>query len=292
MKAQFDHQLLMSFYLWFEKELLKDNLKAYQTGLSNTFKYVDFNDIPTNYIGYQGQFRQLVAEEGVDVPNSGFFFGSSFITGDSDSNGGVHIDYNNGRILFPSASGTSLDVTANSTVKEVNTYTTNADDLSVLLHSDFVEEGQSSQYLYNKEGKLDERTYFLPACIISLVNSDNEEFAFGGEEDTKSRIRVIVLSNNEFILDGVVSRSRDMVRNNITHIPYNQLPYGQSFTLKSFPYNYDTLKNNQGDNSLISHINKVSATVAVSETVRERLNKNISIAFIDFDLSTYRFPRV
>jgi len=82
------------------------------------------------------------------------------------------------------------------------------------------------------------------------------------------------------------------VRKNITHIPYNQLPYGQSFTLKNFPYNYNTLKTNQGDNALISHINKVSPTVAVSDTVRERLNKNISIAFIDFDLSTYRFPRV
>ena len=67
-----------------------------------------------------------------------------------------------------------------------------------------------AQYFYNKDSKLDEKIYFLPACIISLVNSDNEEFAFGGEEDTKSRIRVIVLTSNEFILDGVVSRSRDM----------------------------------------------------------------------------------
>ena len=292
MKAQFDHQLLMSFYLWFEKELLSEDLKAYQTGLSNTFKYVNFNDIPDSFVGYQGQFRQLVAEEDVDVPNSGFFVGGSFITGDSSENGGAHVDYNNGRILFPSASGQNLTITANSTVKEVNTYTTNADDLSVLLHSDFIEEGQSSQYFYNKDSKLDEKIYFLPACIISLVNSDNEEFAFGGEEDTKSRIRVIVLTSNEFILDGVVSRSRDMVRKNITHIPYNQLPYGQSFTLKNFPYKYNTLKTNQGDNALISHINKVSPTVAVSDTVRERLNKNISIAFIDFDLSTYRFPRV
>lgn len=292
MKAQFDHQLLMSFYLWFEKQLLSDDVKAYQTGLANTFKYIDLNDIPENYTAYQGQFRQLVAEEDVDVPNSGFFVGGNFVSGSAAANGGVYVDYNNGRIIFPSGSGTALTVTANSTVKEVNTYTSNDDDLSILVHSDFIEEGQSSQYLYGKDSKLDEKTYFLPACIITLVDSENKEFAFGGEEDTKSKIRVIALAKNEFILDGIASKCRDMVRKNITHIPYDSLPYGQSFTLKSFPYNYEDLKAAQGSNALISHIKNVTPTMAVSETVRERLNKNIGIAFIDFELSTYRFPRV
>ncbi len=292
MKAQFDHQLLMSFYLWFEKELLRDDIKAYKTGLSNTFKNVNFHDIPSNFVGYQGQFRQLVADYDVDVPNSGFFVSGGFVSGDASGNGGVYVDYNNGRILFPSGSGTSLMITANSTVKEVNTYTSNDDDLSILIHSDFVEEGQSSQYLYGKDAKLDEKTYFLPACIITLVDSTNDEFAFGGEEDTKSRIRVIVLAKNEFIVDGVVSKCRDLVRKNITHIPFDQQPYGQSFSLKSFPYRYDTLKSAQGNNALVSHVNNVSPTKVVSEVVRERLNKNITIALIDFDLSTYRFPRV
>lgn len=292
MKAQFDHQLLMSFYLWFEKQLLSQNIEAYQTGISNTFKYVDFKDVPDSFVGYQGQFRQLVAEQEITNPNSGFFVGGSFVTGDSSENGGVHTDYNNGRILFPSASGQNLTVTADSAVKEINTYTSNDDDLSILIHSDFVEEGQGSQYMYNQSSKLDEKSYFLPACIITLVDSSNEEFAFGGEEDTKSRIRVILLSKNEFIMDGVASRCRDMVRNNITHIPYSELPYGQSFSLKNYPYQYDELKSSQGENALVSHVNKVSVTTAVSETVRERLNKNVGVSFIDFDLSTYRFPRV
>lgn len=292
MKAQFDHQLLMSFYLWFEKQLLKLDTKAYITNLQNTFKYIDFNDVPEDFIGYQGQFRQLVAEHDVDVPNSGFFVNGNFVTGDASQNGGIYTDYNNGRILFPSGSGSALTITANSTVKEVNTYVSNDDDLSIILHSDFIEEGQSAQYFYGKNEKLDEKTYFLPACIVTLVNSNNEEFAFGGEEDTKSRIRVILLAKNKFILEGVASKCRDMVRNNITHIPYNNQPYGESFTLKSFPYEYDVLKETQGDNALVSHINSVSATIAVAETVRERLNKNIGIALIDFDLSTYRFPRL
>ena len=292
MNAQFDHQLLMSFYLWFERQLLKDDIKAYQTNLSNTFKYINFSAIPENFVGYQGQFRQLVADEDVDVPNSGFFSSNTFVSGDNTVNGGVYIDYNNGRIILPSASGTSLTLTANSTVKEVNTYTSNDDSLAIIMHSDFIEEDQSSQYFYNQDARLDEKTYFLPACIVTLVDSDNEEFCFGGEEDTKSLIRVIILAKDNFILDGVASKCRDMVRNNITHIPFDDQPYGHSFTLKNFPYQYETLKSDQGDNALMSHIDEVNVTKAVSETVRERLDKNLGIAFVDFELSTYRFPRV
>lgn len=292
MKSQFDHQLLNSFYIWFENQLLKSDIQAYLTNIANQFKYVDFNDIPSSFVGYQGKYRQLVADQDITVPNSGFFVSGSFITGDADQNGGVHIDYNNGRIIFPVNSGTSLNVTANSSVKEVNTYTSNDDDLSILLHSDFIEEGASDPFLYSKANKLDQKTYFLPACIVSLVDSNNDEFAFGGEENTKSKIRVLVLANNRFILDGVCSKCRDLVRKNITHVSYEDQPYGQSFTLKSFPYSYEDLKETQDENSLISHIDGVNVTTAVSEVVRERLNKNFNIAFVDFELSTYRFPRI
>ena len=105
MKAQFDQNLLSSFYLWLENRLLKSDAKAYLTNLDNTFKYVDFDDIPADMIGYQGEYRQLVADHNIDVVNSGFFVGGSFITGDSDENGGVYTDYQNGRLLFPEASG-------------------------------------------------------------------------------------------------------------------------------------------------------------------------------------------
>ena len=67
MKAQFDQTLLSSFYLWFENYLLKDNSKAYSINTSNTFKYVDFPDVPSSHHGYQGQFKQLVGEYNVDV---------------------------------------------------------------------------------------------------------------------------------------------------------------------------------------------------------------------------------
>ena len=185
MKAQFDQTLLSSFYLWFENYLLKDKSQAYSTNASNTFKYVDFADIPSSHYGYQGQYKQLVAEHNVDVPNSGFFSDGGFVTGDYDNNNGVFTDYDNGRLIFPAYSGTGLTLTANSTVKEVNTYISYDGDLETILHSDFKEAGASYPYQYSKDSELDEQIFFLPACFISLASSDNTEFSFGGEENTK-----------------------------------------------------------------------------------------------------------
>ena len=291
MKAQFDQNILSSFYLWFENRLLGDKGKAYGSGASNAFRYVDFPDIPSSHVGYQGKYRQLVADNSVDEPNSGFFVDGGFVTGNYDQNGGVYTDYNNGRLIFPSGSGTALTITANSTVKEVNTYIANDSDVQILLHSDFKDSSTSLPYQYEHTGKLDEDTYFLPACFISVASSDNEEFSFGGEENTESRMRVMLLSSDNYILDSVMSLFRDTVREDMTHIPYEDFPYGFSYSIKDFPYSYDSLVDAQPSDATKSHIDTVTVSKVVSEELREKLNKNISVGFIDFDLSTIRFPR-
>jgi len=290
MKSQFDHILLSSFYLWFENELLSSRSKAYITGLSNEFKRVSAPDIPSNYYAYQGAYRQLVAEQSVDVPNSGIFVGGSFVTGSAS---GVFVDYTNGRIILPKASGASLTITANSTVKEINTYISNDDDEQLIVHGDFREVGQAKPYWYGKDDKLDEKTYFLPACFISLANGENKEFCFGGEEDTKTRIRVAVLTKDNYLLDAVLSYFRDSARKCVTHIPYEDFPYGKFNSIKSFPYNYAVLKASQPqEHSNKSYIEKVIDSKIVNPDMRKNLGKNFSIGFLDFDLSTHRFPRL
>ena len=294
MKAQFDQNVLSSFYLWFENRLLGSSAKAYQINLDNAFTSGSFSDVPDTHIAFQGKYRSLVGEHNVDNPNSGFFLGSDFITGNYDKNGGVFTDYENGRLIFPQASGAeigSIALTANSTVKEVNTYITNDTDAQIILHSDFKDSATELPYQYGKTGEFDETTYFLPACFISVASSDNTEFSFGGEEDTRTRMRVMVLSFDNYTLDSVLSLFRDTVRRDITHIPYEDFPYGFSFSLKDFPYSYDNLVASQS-NPTKSHIQEVSVSKIVSERIRENLNKNISIGYIDFELCTYRFPRL
>jgi len=294
MKAQFDQNVLSSFYLWFENRLLGSSAKAYQINLDNAFTSGSFSDVPDTHIAFQGKYRSLVGEHNVDNPNSGFFLGNNFITGNYDKNGGIFTDYENGRLIFPQASGAEIGstaLTANSTVKEVNTYITNDTDAQIILHSDFKDSATELPYQYGKTAEYDETTYFLPACFISVASSDNTEFSFGGEEDTRTRMRVMVLSFDNYTLDSVLSMFRDTVRRDITHIPYEDFPYGFSFSLKDFPYSYDNLVASQS-NPTKSHIQEVSVSKIVSERIRENLNKNISVGYIDFELCTYRFPRL
>jgi|TARA_R110000824_G_scaffold96232_1_gene230699 hypothetical protein len=291
MKTQFDPELLSSFYLWFENYLVKDKNKAYETGLANTFKHVNFKDLPASQVGYQGVFRSLVADADIDVPNTGFFVGGSFVTADTDANGGVLTDYQNGRLIFPVASGSSLSITANSTVKEINVYTTSQTDEEILMSSDFKEDGAGFPYLYSKDARLDEVIYALPACFISTTSSDNKEFAFGGEEDTRSSIKVMVITDGQYMLDSTLSCFRDSVRTTFSHIPYESMPYGNKFSLKNYPYSYvDTEAALTSPTK--SFIEGVKVTKVTVDKIREFLNKNLFIGFIDFDISTLRFPRL
>ena len=61
MKAQFDQNLLSSFYLWLENRLLKSDTKAYLTGLDNNFRYVDFDDIPSGTVSFTGPVINLTS---------------------------------------------------------------------------------------------------------------------------------------------------------------------------------------------------------------------------------------
>lgn len=286
MKAQFDQKLVSSFYLWFENQLLGSGVQAYQTGLANTYQHINAFDVPSGFKAYQGKYRQLVAEYDVSVPNTGIFVGGSFVSG---GQAGVYTDYNNGRIIFPASSGTSLTVTSVSTVKEVNTYLSNDNPEQVLLESDFIVEGESSPKVYQSSQKLDEKMYFLPACFIFPASSKNEEFALGGEENTKSRIRVMVLSKNNFTLDAVLSAFRDTARSCVPIVEYEDFPYGSFHSLKSFPYRYADLTANSQETAFVE---KAVASRINNTTNREKSDKKFLIGFLDFDISTYRFPRI
>lgn len=287
MKAQFSHELLSSFYLWFEHKLVSNDSKAYKKDQSNSFVLTSFKDVPSTHVAYQGKFRQLVADQTVDKANSGIFVNSGFVTG---ANTGMYIDYNNGRIIFPVASGSGLTITANNTVKEVNTYLTEDDEEQLLIQGDFIDSSaQSSTHLFSKTSKLNEKTYILPACFINIIKGDSEPLSFGGEVDTKTRIRVIVMALDNYTLVGTLSLFEDTQEEIIRHIPYSAFPYGAFNSLKSYPYSYPALSSQYSTNSLIERVRTSKVT---SPEIVNKFDKNVLIGFIDFDLSTYRFPRL
>ncbi len=285
MKTQFSHNLFSSFFLWFEARLLSSQGQAYIGNQSNSFQYVDFKDIPSGSYGYQGRFRGLVADSSVSPPNSGVFINGSFVTG---ANTGIKIDYLNGRVIVPSASGTGLTITANNTIKEVNLYPYDDDEAQLVISSDFVDyNSQSSTFLSSLVNQLDQKTYLLPACFLRYVTTENENAGFGGEKDSKTRIRAVVIAKDNYIIDGVLSLFGDTKGFCVNIIPYENYPYGKYNTVKSFPYSYSSYISNYQTKSYIEDVttSKLDYSIAM-----DKMERNILVGFIDFDLSTFRQP--
>ena len=287
MQAQFSQELLSSFYLWFENALVADSVKAYNTNQSNSFEYVDFKDVPSSHHGYQGRFRQLVTDQDVDIPNSGFFIDGNFVTG---AENGIYIDYSDGRIIVPSASGSGLTITANNTVKEVNTYFSEEDPEQLIITNDFIDSAATdTTHLFSKEAKRDEKTYILPACFIRYVSTNGEPISFGGEDNSKTRIQVVVLAYTNYVLDGIMGAFSDLERTCIAEVPYGDFPYGRFNDIKAYPYSYSTLSDSYASKTWVENITTSKVTNSMTQ---DNMQKNLLVGFLDFDLSTFRYPRV
>lgn len=286
MKSQFTHDVFSSFMLWFEYQLISDKGLAYTKNQSNSFEFIgDFKDIPSSHYAYQGRFRGLVQDHSIDQPNSGIFINDSFVTGSSQD---VIIDYENGRVVVPTASGSALNITANNSVKEIQVYPNEDDEVQLLITSDFVDFfDPTSTYLSSKEEQINEKTYLLPACFLRNMGGDSNAVSFGGEDDTKTKIRALVLAKDNYLIDGVMSLFSDLNRSCVKHIPYEAHPYGVLNSIKSFPYSYSEYSADYGEYSYIENVKTSKLDYGIS---MNKLEKNLLIGFIDFDLSTFRFP--
>lgn len=272
--------------LWFEKRLVSTQGNAYITNQSNVFEFTsDYNDIPASHRAYQGRFRGLVPDHDITVPNSGIFVNGGFVAG---SNTGIYIDYLNGRVIVPAASGSSLNITANNTIKEINVYDYPDDEEQLILSSDFVDlADQTSTYLTSQTNQRSENTYLLPACFLRYVTNENEYFSFGGEMDSQTRIRAVVIAKDNYLIEGVLSLFADTKGSCITRVPVADYPFGVYNSIKSFPYSYNSFVSGFGGKTFIENVNTSKLDYSIS---MNKLEKNILVGFIDFDLSTFRVP--
>ena len=291
MKSQFDHELLSSFYLWFDDVLVRRN-DAYitqTTGISFVQKVAgtaeDADDIPPNLDAFYAPFRQLVGQ-GADVPSGVYIGGVEVNQGTS----GLLIDVNEARILIESAAGVASGtaITGGFNTKEVNVYITNDSEEDLIMNNDFYVDDYGNTYLQNKDD-LNGRKYTLPASFISYNGSQNNPRAFGGLEDTQAFVRVVAIVEDNYTLDGMVSMFRDSARETFPIISYSDFPYGEFFHIKNPPYTYTGLVS---ANTLRPqmYIEKVGASKLFDKT-NKSIPLGVRIGFLDFDLSNFRYPR-
>ena len=279
MIEQFQHKLTTSFFLWFDNFLLKHG-EAY-TNTTGQFFYYDDSRLDSNYKAYGSPYKQWVTDSsitGATIP-SGVFIDGSF-SGRSD---GVVLDFDNGRALINN-SVTDSNITGEFAVKDFSVYLTNdtEDDLIV-----------ENKYSINSRLPSGPLTYIepyddvVPAIFLSTSQSENEPYAFGGMQETKVQAKAVVIAEDTYQLDGVLSIFMDSIDETITPIPMADYPITELGDLKGNTYSY-TGTTNDHTGQINFYINKVR-TSKLSDRTRRELANELYIGFIDFDIDQHRF---
>ena len=279
MKEQFQHKLTTSFFLWFDNFLLKHG-EAY-SNKTGEFYYYEDSRLDSDYRAYGSPYKQWVTDSsitGANIP-TGVHFGNE-ASGRSD---GIVFDFDNGRVLVE-GSVTGSTITGEFAVKDFSVYLTNdtEDDLIV-----------ENKYVTNSRLPSGPLTYIepyddvVPAIFLSTAQSDNEPFALGGMQETSVQAKAVVIAEDTYQLDGVLSIFMDSVDENFEAVPMTGYPITELGDLKGGSYNYTgTTDNYTGDTKF--YVDKVR-TSKLSDRTRRELASELYIGFIDFDLQQHRY---
>lgn len=290
MIPQFQHKLASSFVLWFDNYLLTKG-QAY-TNTTGRFYYYQDERLPTEYKVFGSPYKQWVSDysiSGATIP-SGVFVNGSFVgraTGASNSTSPRILDFENGRALI-SGVATGATVTGSFAVKDFNVYYTNENEEDLLVENKFIPQSQIGTNLNPTYSQPYDQV--VPAIYICNAAFENKPFAFGGMDQTMTNLNAVVIAENPYQLDGVLSIFADSKNECIVDIPFDNYPLTEYGDLKSGYYNYQNLKNQYINNNKY-FVDRVK-TSKMSDKPRKSLVNDLYVGFIDFDVSIMRYPRI
>jgi hypothetical protein len=281
MKPQFKHELMTSFMLWFDHELLqKGEAYSNQTGF---LYYDDDSRLPSPYKAYASPYKQWVNDSSISGDTNPVI-PTSFNGYDRTDN--IIFDFENGRIIETGgAFGTDEVLSGTFAVKDFNIYLTNETEEDLILENKFE---VNSRYLMNPSA-VKPYDQMVPAIFLNCEFMRNEGFAFGGEDRTTNIIKAVVLAENSYQLDGALSIFADSARKVISKIPFSKHPSTEYNDIKNGSYNYITLANTYL-NSNPYYIEDVTVS-KISQKAQSKIPSDLQIGFVDFEISTNRYPR-
>ena len=286
MKPTFTHNVINSFFLWFDNFLMTKG-DAYKTYTTKLYNYEDLR-LGGGKVVYGSPYKQWVYDKnitGATIP-SGFTINNQFV---STGTSGMKIDFDNGRIIFNSGVSTSLNITGTYSIKEINSYITDQPEDNLIIENKFV---TNSRFTVS-ENYISPYNPVTPCIFASIETAHNTAFAFGGEDETKCIIKVVAFCENLYQLDGVLSIFGDSYNEIFSIIPMTGHPLGEFNEMKTgaYPtgYDYKNLSNAYNSQTLfISHVE----TSKIRDSVIKELNPILHIGFLDFEIKTYRYPRL
>jgi len=290
MKPQFLNLLASSFMLWIDHEIL-DQGESFANFSGQLYAANDPNLKGAKVYG--SQFRQWVSDSSIQGATiaSGVFAGSNFV---AKGVSGLNVDYNMGRVVFNHASVPSnlTNLTLPYSFKEFNTYLVTEDEVDLLFEKKWEQINQLNTSSSPVSAlKFNEQPY--PCVYIKQDSSENQPFAFGGQDATNTSIRAIVLTENSWQMDGLLSILNDSARKSFPVLDLNEIPYNRFGDFKqsfSGSYSYVNLCASSPNHRRLSYIKKVRVT-KFDEDINKELGPKVRGAFVDFDLENIRYPR-
>lgn len=273
MKEQFVHKITNSFMLWFDNFLLtKGEAFSNKTGV---FHHTADEFLDDSYVPFSSPYKQFVTDSSI----SGAILPTG-IAGDSH-----YIDYDNGRVVETGSNYTpSSTITGTFAVKDFNVYFTNENEDDLIVEQKFTVNSRIPSSAVSGIAPYDQ---VVPAIFLSTATVQNEGFAFGGEEATTVRANAVILAEDTYQLDGVLSIFADSHNEIFYPVPMTGHPVNEHGDLKGGSYSYTTLKNQYGNQNpfIIERAN----TSKLTDKARKSLANDLYVGFIDFDIKIHRF---
>jgi len=295
MKLQYEHQVISSFLLFLDHELLHRG-KAY-TNYSSQFYPV--RDKFQSYHTYGSPFKQFVYDTSVGIvqgnksrkPNviSGVYLDGHYLT--PGVSGLASIDYNMGQIHFTEDYPSALGVmpSGNYAVKDFNVYLTNEPENVLLFETQFKINPKVEQTPTGLAP--DCRTY--PAIYVKNLTSKNVGVGLPNSYDTELELRSIVLSDSAYNLDACCALLKDTAKRRVPIIESNNQPFGPIGDTVGSGYSYKSAVGNTVSGGWNESNSVIIDEVNVSKKSQNRqdfskLNTEVFVGFIDFTLKNLR----
>ncbi|MGA0317679.1 MAG: hypothetical protein ACO3LB_08340 [Flavobacteriaceae bacterium] len=287
MIEQYHHKLTNSFMLWFDNYLLTKG-EAYSNHTGVTLEYYADDRIDSSRKAYGSPYKQWVIDSSINgaiIPTGANINGSDLGSYDPVTSGrnDLAIDFENGRVLVDGPAE-NLDITCDFAVKDFNLYFTNETEEDLIVENKY----EINSRIYSEPLKyIEPYDQVIPAVFFNTSTSQNKGFAFGGMEETTTTIVATVMSEDSYMLDGVLSIFADSKNESIPVIPMSEHPFNEYNDLKAGTYNYNTLASKYNKcNGL--YVNNVS-TSKLTDRARKSLSNDIFVGFIDFEIQQHRF---
>lgn len=292
MKVQYENKVMSSLLLFIDHEITQKG-DAYTNHESNFFK---IDSLFSDYFVYASPFKQLVSDAGITGSSTPNLLTGIYVDGDGPigpGTSGLHsINSMQGQIYFTGGdAGTdpmsSKTVSGRYAIKDFNVLLTSMPEEQLLFETKLVLNPKTSDIKSTTGVDSNSQTY--PAIFIKDNGGVNEEFAFGGVDNTVLNARAIVLADSLFNLDAVCGILKDSTRKNLSVINQSDLNLNALGAYTGVIYDYTGVATGI-DYCYINEV-RVSKNVA-NRGDFQNLNPNVFSAFVDFEIHNYRMPRL